>query len=141
MRRYRCLKSLEPAAKAAPARYRVKPNRISKHWNDDWNRIGRFFYGDGLNTCRGDDEIGIELDQFLRRLGKPLHLKIGRSVYHLEIPAFDEPEFSHPLQEQSEISGGNVRFHRKTTIQQAAAFWSSAPAPRTPISQSRRAGQ
>src|SRR5262249_23424714 len=81
------------------ARDKAKPNRISEHWNDDWNRIGGFFGGNGLKGCRGDNDIGIELNQLLRRLGELLHAEIGRSVYYFEIPAFDVPEFSHPLQE------------------------------------------
>src|SRR6516164_7730157 len=37
-------------------------------------------------------------------------MKLGRPVYHVEIPAFDEPEFSHPPQELLKISNDNIRF-------------------------------
>src|SRR5262249_21143559 len=37
-------------------------------------------------------------------------MKLGRSVYHVEIPAFDESEFSHPPQELLKISNDNIRF-------------------------------
>jgi hypothetical protein len=70
---------------------------LSEHWNDDWNRVSRFFDSNGLKRCRGDDDVGIELDQFLRRPSESLQMKLGRSEYHVEISAFDEPEFSHSL--------------------------------------------
>ena len=65
------------AARPSLVSDKAKPNRISEHWNDDGNRIGRFFGGNGLDGCRRDDDIGIELNQFLRRLGKPLHIAVG----------------------------------------------------------------
>src|SRR5262249_41153196 len=65
------------AARPSLARDKAKPNRISEHWNDDWNRVRRFFGSNSLDGCRRDDDIGVELNQFLRRLGKPLRMAIS----------------------------------------------------------------
>jgi hypothetical protein len=74
-----------------------------------WNCVGLSFDGNCLNGCWRDDDIGVELNQFRRRFRESLHIAIGRSVYHLEIPAFCVPELSHTVQERSEIFGGKVR--------------------------------
>jgi hypothetical protein len=49
---------------------KAKANGTCEHRDDDWNCARCYICRNGLNCCWRDEDIGIELHQFRRRLGK-----------------------------------------------------------------------
>ena len=91
----------------------AKENRIGERGDNDWNLVGRLFEGNGLEGCRYDDDIWIELNQFYCKSGQTLRMEIRKPVNDFKIPTFRIMKFSHAGQKLAGISHGERGIFRR----------------------------
>jgi hypothetical protein len=63
--------------------------------------------GQGLGCTSGHDDINLERNQFGRKIGKPLELPLGISVFDHDVAALDVTEATEALTEGLSQVGGS----------------------------------
>src|SRR5262249_27169075 len=99
VRRY----SRQIATGVSLACHQTEANRISERRNDDWNGVGDLLEYDSLRGCPCEKYVWIELHQCRRKRWQAIVMSIGKSIDHVEIPAFCETKFSHSFQKWAAI--------------------------------------